>query len=469
MNCESPAKRQEFFLHSGRLLHGQETSVDAESRELALAMEEEEAAACPHYVSLAEHLSLALSAELLNSVQMSEEAPNSSCNSVPLYTSTLAIFDRTAFCIGRFSVSLANGADLKALMSRVACSGMGIDVSVSLLVSCWGSRCYIELRYNKDDALYLPVITTNPLHKSALSRRQNTKFSGWYRVQLVMCGIGSEEKGEEGEGEMRDAETQTRGTGQEKCAPGNMGGGDNGAEVEAVTREQGTSTCESGGGDNGAEVEAVTREQGTSTCESGGGDNGAEVEAVTREQGTSTCESGGGDNGAEVEAVTREQGTSTCESGGGDNGAEVEAVTREQGTSTCESGGGEWRRTEQVGAVEMQAVEEIEIVRVENGAWGGVGRGGHGTGTIEGAAQDEGGQEMEQSAEDGAGGGEGVSVTGGGCVEVEVWVGGVMCEAGEPSALPSGGNSVNLVDIVRLFHPHISVETQNGGFYSRRC
>ena len=427
MNCESPAKRQEFFLHSGRLLHGQETSVDAESRELALAMEEEEAAACPHYVSLAEHLSLALSAELLNSVQMSEEAPNSSCNSVPLYTSTLAIFDRPTFCIGRFSVSLANGADLKALMSRVACSGMGIDVSVSLLVSCWGSRCYIELRYNKDDALYLPVITTNPLHKSALSRRQNTKFSGWYRVQLVMCGIGSEEKGEEGEGEMRDAETQTRGTGQEKCAPGNMGGGDNGAEVEAVMREQ----------------------------------------------GTSTCESGGGDNGAEVEAVTREQGTSTCESGGGDNGAEVEAVTREQGTSTCESGGGEWRRTEsgQVGAIEMQAVEEIEIVRVENGAWGGVGRGGRGTGTgtIEGAAQDEGGQEMEQSAEDGAGGGEGVSVTGEGCVEVEVWVGGVMCEAGEPSALPSGGNSVNLVDIVRLFHPHISVETQNGGFYSRRC
>ena len=384
MNCESPAKRQEFFLHSGRLLDGlggQETSVDAESRELALAMEEEEAAACPHYVSFAEHLSLALPAELLNSLQMGEEAPNSRYNSVPLYTSNLAIFDRPAFCIGRFSISLANGADLKGLMSRVACSGMGIEVSASLLVSWWDSQCYIELRYNKDDALYLPVITTSPLQKSALSRRQNTKFSGWYRVQLVMCGIGSEEKGEEGEGEMRDAETQTIGTGQEKCVPGNIGGGDNGAEVEPVTREQGTSTCESG----------------------------------------------------------------------------IEE--------------GESRRTEsgQDRAVEMQAVEEVEIVRVENGAWGEVGRGGHGTGTIEGAAQDEGGQEMEQSAEDGAGGGEGVSVTGGGCVEVEVWVGGVMCEAGEPSALPLGSNSVNLVDIVRLFHPHISVETQNGGFYSRRC
>ena len=45
-----------------------------------------------------------------------------------------------------------------------------------------------------------------------------------------------------------------------------------------------------------------------------------------------------------------------------------------------------------------------------------------------------------------------------GCVECEVWVGGAMCEPCDPNALPSGGN---LAEIVKMFHPHISVERRS--------
>ena len=43
-----------------------------------------------------------------------------------------------------------------------------------------------------------------------------------------------------------------------------------------------------------------------------------------------------------------------------------------------------------------------------------------------------------------------------GCVEVEVWASGVVCEPSNPNALPLGGNSATLVKIIELFHPSLS-------------
>ena len=45
---------------------------------------------------------------------------------------------------------------------------------------------------------------------------------------------------------------------------------------------------------------------------------------------------------------------------------------------------------------------------------------------------------------------------GGGDVKVEVWVGGAMCEPSDPNALPLTGGIANLLNIMEVFHPHIS-------------
>lgn len=209
VGCDSPTKRREFLLHSSRQ-HSHQTN---EQSQLALADEEATEETAP-YVSLYEHLSLSLPADLVCSLPMSKTQPLSSYNSIPLYDSTsLLMYDTPSFCISRFSIALMNGADLKTLLFEVSTVGRNIRTSILYSTDDWGN--YIALSCGQNDSVYLPIITKPLLHI-----HKNTFSSRWYKVRLVLCETTKESgreiqnngscQGEEGEISKSGADVEMR-------------------------------------------------------------------------------------------------------------------------------------------------------------------------------------------------------------------------------------------------------------------
>lgn len=343
-------------MHSALKQLTDQTQAGDESQDLALVVEEcEEEAAT--YVTLLEHLSLALPAELMGSLQMNERQPCTWFNTLAVYNSNSVVLKAPSFCIGRFSIALANGANLEALLSQVSC--VERNVCTNLLL-CSDRPGYIEFSSGQNDSVYLPITTDLSLCRSALSDCPNISFSAWYRVQLILCETEREES----------------------------------ANMTIETRNR-------------------------------------------------NSEQGGCD--------------SIVERGG-------DLEMREQGASTHE------READGPLGGEGLADGEVQIVRVENSGQIEEGEGGREVGEMQVAGERQGEHEEECGAE----GREGVSVMmGSGCVEV--WVEGVMCEPSDPNALPSSGSSINLAKIVKMFHPHVSVEAKSNAqalspsVHSRSC
>lgn len=286
VGCDSPSKRHEFLLYSSRQQSHQTIN---EQSQLALADEEATEETAP-YVSLFEHLSLSLPADLVCSLPMSETRPFSlyTCNSIPLHNSTsLLAYDAPSFCISRFSIALMNGADLKTLLFELNAMGRNIRTSILYSTSTSDRRNYIALSCDHNDSVFLPIITKPLLHI-----HKNTFSSRWYKVRLVLC-------------------ENTKESGRETLISGIQQGeeGDtskSGANVEM--REEGSSTFEreSGAGsgqpilDGDGEVQTVC-EEGDCLEEGGGSARIGESQVGGAEGGEQGYGVFGGDRCVEVE------------------------------------------------------------------------------------------------------------------------------------------------------------------------
>lgn len=347
VDCDSLPKRHQFLLHSSR----QHSRHADEQSQLVVA--DEEAAEETAQVSLLEHLSLSLPANLVCSLSMSKNRlfRDYLYHSFPLYNSTsFLVNDTPSFCISRFSIALTNGADLKSLLFEVSSMERNIHTNMLHCTCDHGYQPnYIVLSCDPNDSVHLPIITNLPsmngFHKNAFSSR-------WYKVRLVLCE------------NMKESERETRISGGEDGDVSKSG-----SDVEMREESSSASGRESGGGGSGGALLGV---------------NG-EAQTVCEEE---NCMEEGGGSAQELVGIGE---TQVGVAGGGGQGEQVEGV---------------------FGAVE--------------GVFGG----------------DR-------------------------CVEVEVWVEGVMCQPSDPSALPLGGNSTSLGKVMKIFHPDISEEAESNS--SRRC
>ena len=196
MSGESFPKRQEFLLHYARLqsLH-QPSSVNSrvESQHLAVAGEEDSRGIEAPSGTLYGHLKRALPTQLMRAVLA--EGPFISFKNKPVpLSSTTDVLESPSFCIGRLSLSLANGASLKDLLSQVHSMEKDIRPNV-MLCPYWPG--YLQLMCDYSSCVYLSIASSPPLFSSKYADCQHIKTSGSgpYRVQFVLAEGEREEDG----------------------------------------------------------------------------------------------------------------------------------------------------------------------------------------------------------------------------------------------------------------------------------
>ena len=206
IDCLGFSSRPELVLHSSRKQPTLAISNIDDCRQLAL-LTEEKLEKAPPTVTLLKYLTPILPTELSKSLQTNLPQCPANIKTVPLYTSSNCL-KPPSYCIGHLSIfSLADGASLKDLVSRVRSLEINICLNI-LLSSC--TLHYLELSCDEYDSIYLPISTDTTLfEKFGQFMKKERAYSSvktmrLFRIQLVI-------KQDEKESVLRERERE-RGT-----------------------------------------------------------------------------------------------------------------------------------------------------------------------------------------------------------------------------------------------------------------
>ena len=228
LNCESSAKRQEFFLFSSKQHAGQNSDVAPSLLGVETAAHSAGVETSPDHVSPAHQLINILPPELTKCLDLIEQ-PQEPFRCVPLLHKQSSIV-KPALCIGRVALRLTDGTDLNRLITTV--SSTEPSVNTQLLVTS-SEQCYLQLSVGGEE-FYLPLNTIPQLDNSLVECMRRMVRSK--QLRLLLCPLCRGEGGESVEcrggegcgGEMEGGERREEGGGGRGGGEGGGGGGEEG-------------------------------------------------------------------------------------------------------------------------------------------------------------------------------------------------------------------------------------------------